>query len=97
MLLDEYSIFHTFAETINGVYKTEVMRSRGPWGNLEVVAIVALEWPDSFNNRRLLELTKNITPVELTEYAPAYQALAEARSVSASGVNDVTVIAAQQQ
>ena len=74
MLLDEYSIFHTFAETINGVYKSEVIRSRGTWENLEVAVIAALEWADSFNNRRLLELIYNITPVELKKYVPAYQA-----------------------
>jgi len=52
------------AETINGLYKTEVIRRRGPWRNLEAVEFATLEWVDWFNNRRLLEPIGNIPPAE---------------------------------
>jgi transposase InsO family protein len=55
---------NALAETINGLYKTEVIRKRGPWRNLEAVEFATLEWVDWFNNRRLLEPIGNIPPAE---------------------------------
>ena len=55
---------NALAETINGLYKTEVIRRRGPWRNLEAVEFATLEWVDWFNNRRLLEPIGNIPPAE---------------------------------
>ena len=55
---------NALAETINGLYKTEVIRRRGPWRNLETVEFATLEWVDWFNNRRLLEPIGNIPPAE---------------------------------
>ena len=52
------------AETINGLYKTEVIRHRGPWCNIEEVEFATLEWVDWFNNRRLLEPIGSIPSVE---------------------------------
>ena len=52
------------AETINGLYKTEVIHRRGPWRSLETVEYATLEWVDWFNNRRLLEPIGNIPPAE---------------------------------
>ena len=52
------------AETINGLYKTEVIRRCGPWRNLEAVEFATLEWMDWFNHRRLLEPTGNIPPAK---------------------------------
>jgi len=52
------------AETINGLYKTEVIRRRGPWKSLDAVEFATLEWVDWFNHRRLLEPIGNITPAE---------------------------------
>ena len=52
------------AETINGLYKTEVIRRRGPWCTLEAVEFATLEWVDWFNHRRLLEPIGNIPPAE---------------------------------
>jgi len=45
---------------INGLYKTEVIRHRGPWCNIDDVEFATLEWVDWFNNRRLLEPIGNI-------------------------------------
>ena len=42
------------AETLNGLYKTEVIRRRGPWRNVDDVEYATLVWVDWFNNRRLL-------------------------------------------
>ena len=55
---------NTLAETINGLYKTEVIRKRGPWKTVDDVEYATLEWVDWFNNRRLLEPIRNIPPVE---------------------------------
>ncbi len=59
------SFDNALAETINGLYKAEVIRRNGPWRNLEEVEFATLEWVDWFNNRRLLEPIGNIPPVEL--------------------------------
>jgi len=52
------------AETINGLYKAEVVHRRGPWRSFEAVEFATLEWVDWFNNRRLLEPIGNIPPAE---------------------------------
>ena len=46
---------NALAETINGLYKAEVIHRRGPWRSFEAVEYATLEWVDWFNNRRLLE------------------------------------------
>jgi len=55
---------NALAETINGLYKAEVIRHRGPWRTIEEVEFATLEWVDWFNNRRLLEPIGNISPAE---------------------------------
>ena len=55
---------NALAETINGLYKAEVIHRRGPWPSFEAVELATLEWVDWFNNRRLLELIGNIPPAE---------------------------------
>ena len=63
---------NALAETINGLYKAEVIHRRGPWPSFEAVEYATLEWVDWFNNRRLLEPIGNIPPAEAEEqyYAP---------------------------
>jgi len=56
---------NALAETINGLYKAEVIHRRGPWHNRDSVEYATLEWVDWFNNRRLLEPIGNIPPAEL--------------------------------
>jgi len=58
---------NALAETINGLYKTEVILRRGPWQSLDAVEFATLKWVDWFNNRRLLEPIGNIPPAELEE------------------------------
>ena len=55
---------NALAETVNGLYKAEVIRRRGPWRSFEAVEFATLEWIDWFNNRRLLEPIGNIPPAE---------------------------------
>jgi transposase InsO family protein len=58
---------NALAETINGLYKTEVIRCRGPWRNIDAVEYATLEWVDWFNHRRLLEPIGDIPPTELEQ------------------------------
>ena len=58
---------NALAETINGLYKAEVIHRRGPWRNMEAVEYETLKWVDWFNNRRLLEPIGNIPPAEAEE------------------------------
>jgi putative transposase len=56
---------NALAETIIGLYKTEVIHPRGPWRHLEAVEYATLEWVDGFNHRRLLEPIGYLPPAEL--------------------------------
>jgi len=55
---------NALAETINGLFKAEVIHRRGPWHNFEAVEYATLEWVDWFNNCRLLEPLGNLPPAE---------------------------------
>jgi transposase InsO family protein len=55
---------NALAESVIGLFKTEVIRIGGPWRSLESVEFATLEWVDWFNNRRLLEPIGNVPPVE---------------------------------
>jgi len=54
---------NALAETVNGLYKAEVIH-RQSWKNLEAVELATLTWVDWFNHRRLLEPIGNIPPAE---------------------------------
>jgi putative transposase len=56
---------NALAETINGLYKTELIRPRKPWRTIEDVELATAEWVDWFNHRRLYEYCGDIPPVEL--------------------------------
>ncbi len=55
---------NALAETVIGLFKTEVIRRRGPWRHAEAVEFATVEWVDWFNHRRLLEPIGNIPPAE---------------------------------
>ncbi len=71
---------NALAETVFGLFKTELIRRRGPWRSLESVEFATLEWVDWFNNRRLLGPIGHCPPVEFEQmyydqqYAPAVAA-----------------------
>ncbi len=52
------------AESVIGLFKTEVIRRRGPWRHLEAVEFATLEWVDWVNNRRFLEPIGYLPPAE---------------------------------
>ena len=71
---------NALAETINGLYKTEVIRRCGPWRNMDAVEYATLEWVDWFNHRRLLEPIGNVPPAELEQ---AYYRQLEGSAIAA--------------
>ena len=66
---------NALAETIIGLYKTELIRQRGPWRNIEDVEYATLAWVDWFNHQRLFQPIDDVPPAEFeTAY---YQQLEE--------------------
>jgi putative transposase len=70
---------NALAETIIGLYKTELVRRRGPWRGLDEIEYATLEWVDWFNHRRLLEPIGYVPPAEFEaafrrEKDPSYSA-----------------------
>lgn len=63
--MDSYD--NALTETINGLYKAEIIHRRGPWRSFEAVEFATLECVDWFNNRRLLGSIGNIPPAEAKE------------------------------
>ena len=55
---------NALAESIIGLFKTEVIQLKGPWRHLEAVEFATLRWVDFFNNRRLLEPIGYVPPAE---------------------------------
>jgi putative transposase len=65
---------NALAETVIGLFKTEVIRRRGPWQSLEAVEFATLAWVDWFNTRRLLAPIGDVPPAEFE--AAYYQRVA---------------------
>jgi putative transposase len=70
---------NAMAESIIGLFKTEVIQLKGPWRHLEAVEFATLTWVDWFNTRRLLEPIGYVPPAE---YEAAYYAQLEVASTS---------------
>jgi transposase InsO family protein len=69
---------NALAETIIGLYKTEVIRRQGPWRSLEDVEFATLEWVWWFNHHRLLGPIGHVPPAEYEEaFYPSQDAPAE--------------------
>ena len=77
------SFDNALAESVIGLYKTEVIRRRGPWRHLEAVEFATLEWVDWFNHRRLLTPIGNVPPAEFEQQ----YYLAQEAPVIMAGVN----------
>jgi putative transposase len=58
---------NALAESVIGLFKTEVIRRQGPWRNLEDVEFATLEWVWWFNQHRLLEPLGYVPPAEFEE------------------------------
>ena len=78
--LDQYRSINALAETINGLFKAELIHRCGPWRSFEAVEYATLEWVDWYNNRRLLEPIGNVPPAEAEA---AYYAKLEAMPMAA--------------
>lgn len=70
---------NALAETINGLYKAEVIHKDGPWRGLDDVEHATLTWVEWFNNRRLLRPIGDIPPAE---YETLYDQQTESRNVA---------------
>ena len=55
---------NAMAESIIGLYKTELIEQRGPWRSLDAVEYATLAWVHWFNHQRLLEPIGNVPPAE---------------------------------
>ena len=55
---------NALAETINGLYKTELIKPRRPWKSVDEVEIATAEWVDWFNHSRPFEYCDDLTPAE---------------------------------
>jgi transposase InsO family protein len=71
---------NALAETINGLYKAELIHRRARWRSFEAVEFATLEWVDWFNHRRLLEPIGNIPPAEAEQ---RYYAMLEQPAMAA--------------
>jgi putative transposase len=70
---------NALAESVIGLFKTELIKPRGPWRTVEQVEIATLEYVDWFNQRRLYQVCGDIPPAELERaYYRQHAALAEA-------------------
>ena len=74
---------NALAESVIGLYKTDVIRRQGPWRHLEAVEFATLDWVSWFNHRRLLEPIGHVPPAE---YEMAYYQQQENPAVGA-GLN----------
>ena len=59
------SFDNALAETINGLYKTELIKKRGSWRGVDHVELATAEWVDWFNYRRLYEYCGDVPPAEM--------------------------------
>ena len=58
---------NALAETINGLYKAELINRRAPWKTKESLELATLEWVSWFNHHRLMEPIGYIPPAEAEE------------------------------
>lgn len=58
---------NALAESVIGLFKTELIRRRGPWRTVDQVEAATLGWVDWFNHHRLLEVNGDLPPVELEQ------------------------------
>jgi putative transposase len=58
------SFYNALAETVNGLFKTELIKRRGPWRSVEQVELATLEWVDWWNHRRLHTALGGRSPAE---------------------------------
>ena len=66
---------NALAESLNGLFKTEVIRRGSPWRTVEDVELATLAWVDWYNHRRLHSACGDIPPAEFeTRYSQQHEA-----------------------
>ena len=65
--LAKYRSINALAEAINNLYKTELIRQRGPWRTVEQVELATLEWVWWWNHQRLHGELGMLTPIEIED------------------------------
>jgi transposase InsO family protein len=65
--LTNYRSINALAESVNGLYKTEVIRKRGPWRSCEQLELATARWVDWYNKRRLHTAIGKVPPAEYEE------------------------------
>ena len=78
--LQRRSYDNVLAETVNGLYKTELIHRRGPWRTLDHLEVETAKWVDWWNNRRLHGFCGDIPPAEYEENY--YRAIEEATAAA---------------
>ena len=68
---------NALAETVNGLYKTELIWRRGPWKTVEAVELATMEWVSWFNHQRLHSALGYVPPVEFEAAWAATQPASE--------------------
>ncbi len=68
---------NALAETVMGLYKTELIRRRGPWRTAEQVELATAQWVDWWNRRRLHSAASNLPPAEFEQRYHDQQAAIE--------------------
>ena len=86
---------NALAESIIGLFKTEVIHRKGPWRHLEAVEFATLDWVDWFNTRRLLEPIGYVPPAEYEAQYYAFGSPGGAQRQPPSG-NEVDGTAAER-
>lgn len=73
---------NALAESIIGLYKTELIKPRRPWKGVEDLEIATAEWVDWFNHRRVFEYCEDLTPVEAEQAHYVHQQTTATADVS---------------
>jgi putative transposase len=74
---------NALAESVIGLYKTELVRKKGPWKTVDDLEIATLEWVDWYNHRRIHSSIGNIPPAEYeTRYYTQEQSATVAKTIS---------------
>ena len=86
--LDNYRSINALAEFVIGLFKTEVIRQKGPWRSLEDVEFAVLEWVWWFNHHRLFEPIGYLPPAEYEESFSVAERLKPSKRYSTNTVSE---------
>jgi putative transposase len=76
--VDDYRSFNALAETVHGLYKTELINRRGPWRTVNQVELATARWVDFWNTQRLHSACGDVPPAEFEAAYHARQVTGEA-------------------